>query len=214
MGTRGVIDARTPCTSRCFCTPDPLPVVIFLVWGGARPCAIVRAQALSARSKSAVEGEESEAVYDRLYSNALRSERLRKEVLSRIKVQEELQGCTFVPQVRCCLRGGFGFGEHMQCLSQGIGVPALTRNCLLCVWLQVNRASTGGTGGESVYQRLFKHAQHLVRCSHGPALLHTPWHPVNNLCPPPPSPTPARALSHPHPAAPRACVACSKSNAA
>ena len=56
-------------------------------------------QALQARGKSNGEEEEKEAVYDRLYSSAVRSERLRKEVLTRIKVQEELQGCTFTPQV-------------------------------------------------------------------------------------------------------------------
>ena len=67
-----------------------------LCWFGA-----CMEQALSARGGKALEEgkEEKEAVYDRLYSNAIRSERLRKEVLSRIKVQEELQGCTFAPQV-------------------------------------------------------------------------------------------------------------------
>lgn len=62
-------------------------------------------------------------VYDRLYANALRSERLRKEVLARIKIQEELSGCTFTPQV--------------------------------------NQGYHTGSTGETVHQRLFRHAQHL-----------------------------------------------------
>lgn len=63
-------------------------------------------------------------VFDRLYANALRSERLRKEVLARIKIQEELAGCTFTPQV--------------------------------------NQGYHTGSTGETVHQRLFRHAQHLV----------------------------------------------------
>lgn len=109
-------------------------------------------------------------MYDRLYSNAIRSEKLRKEVLSRIKVQEELQGCTFAPQVGW--RRSWCFYIRALATLSSATVPCCANMldavfviacgpCLCC--LQVNRSSSGGSGGESVYQRLFKHAQHLVR---------------------------------------------------
>ena len=76
--------------------------------------------------------ESAEAVYDRLYASAIRSDRLRKEVLTRIKIQEELSGCTFAPQV--CGRTGlpviFECAGHLRRVSICRHAPVTTD--LLC----------------------------------------------------------------------------------
>ena len=63
-------------------------------------------------------------MFDRLYANAVRSDRLRKEVLTRIKIREELSGCTFTPQV--CVRGVWVCGCVCVVCVRGVcvmGVP-------------------------------------------------------------------------------------------
>ena len=89
-------------------------------------------------------------MYDRLYSNAIRSEKLRKEVLSRIKVQEELQGCTFAPQVGWRRSWCFYIRALATLLSAAVPCCANIPSC--CVGHRV-RAVLVLPPGESFFQR-------------------------------------------------------------
>ncbi len=89
------------------------------------------------------DGATAEAVYERLYANALRSGKLKREVLTRIKTQEELSGCTFKPQVRSALvpardlrtltylDGCIAGESNKLVVNQRDGVPAAVSSCAI-----------------------------------------------------------------------------------